>query len=208
LLYEKLKRAGILSLINQLEFVSKNKTDRQDRQQQHQNQDTPSTNHHRYCTHTISDQMSAPTSAPKINTSALPSNLPNNSIKPLPPKIYKELTDTLVSAHAIGRLEAALTQNLSATGWTSNLRTYITTLLRSGECSSREEVLAKVMAAISQGMDQGKAETTSSKKGAANASQTESEGVAIPQEIVKDGIKLVKAELEKAINVNVDDVDD
>jgi hypothetical protein len=151
--------------------------------------------------------MSAPTSAPKINTSALPSNLPNNSIKPLPPKIYKELTDTLVSAHAIGRLEAVLTQNLSATGWTSNLRTYITTLLRSGECSSREEVLAKVMAAISQGMDEGKAET-SSKKGAANGNQSDSEGVAIPQEIIKDGIKLVKAELEKAINLNVDDVDD
>lgn len=132
--------------------------------------------------------MSAPTSnpTPKLNTSTLPLHLP--STKPLPHPTQAALTSALLSAHSIPRIEAQLSQSLAETGWTTNLRTYITNLVRSGECTSYKELLAKVMVAVREEGKEG--------------------GIGIPKSVVKEGLVVVRGEVEKVVDLRVDDVDD
>jgi transcription factor e(y)2 len=144
---------------------------------------------------------SAPTSAPKINTSTLPQHLPaptssTNAAagKPLSPSNHKVITSALLQANSIPRIEAALSQSLSEVGWTSNLRTYITTLVRSGECSSYEEVVSKVLEAVRRSISGG--------------TLPDGNSVKIPKEALVETAKVVKQEVEKVLDVRVDDIDD
>ena len=157
---------------------------------------------------------SAPTSAPKVNTSTLPSTVPSASDPPkayksLPPSTQAALTAALLSANSVPRIESALTQALAESGWTANLRTYITQLVRSGECVSYADVMRRVMAAVQEGEDGGAAVAASSKV-LVNGGSAEKDGpgMALPVEVLKEGVRAVRGEVEKVCDLRVDDVDD
>ncbi|ORY17087.1 hypothetical protein BCR34DRAFT_60693 [Clohesyomyces aquaticus] len=61
-------------------------------------------------------------------TSPLPLPLRNN--------IYSALMSQSTSTGGIPAIQALLTHELQASGWITELRAYVTTLLRSGECTS------------------------------------------------------------------------
>jgi hypothetical protein len=81
--------------------------------------------------------------------------LPHPSPSHAPPILTNQLRDTLYgalhSSDSLPRIQAALTHELSATGWTNNLRLYIIQLLRTGEAKSYDEVMEKVLAAAKVG---------------------------------------------------------
>jgi len=69
----------------------------------------------------------------------------------------------------------------------------VTNLVRSGECTSYADVMAKVLSAVREGEKTGSV---------ANG------GVAVPVEVLKEGVRAVREEVEKVVDVRVDDVDD
>ncbi|KKY15993.1 hypothetical protein UCDDS831_g07377 [Diplodia seriata] len=56
-----------------------------------------------------------------------------------------QLTAALFSANSIPRIQAALQHSLQETGWTHALRAHVLNLLRSGECGSYDELMARVL---------------------------------------------------------------
>jgi hypothetical protein len=132
--------------------------------------------------------MSAPTSAPttKLNTSTLPHTLPSSSA--LPNNAQTTLTTALLSGGAIPRIERALTQSLAEAGWTGALRTQVAQLVRGGECASYADVLSRVLEGV--------------RKGAGSSE------IAVPEEVLGQAMKIVRAEVERCVEVRVDDVDD
>ena len=145
-------------------------------------------------------------------------------------------------------------------GWPARLRDYVTALVRTGECSSYDDVMERVLQAVrappvppapaanlaatpASAAAAGAAGTAGAATagaasgttlapgdaaagvtpagtlgtagaGAASAAATGPVGldatasVAIPIEIIREGIKIVRAEVEKVCDLRVDDVDD
>jgi hypothetical protein len=156
---------------------------------------------------------SAPTSAPKINTSTLPTTVPSSTSDPkpyksLPPSTQAALTSALLSANSVPRIESALAQALSESGWTANLRAYITQLVRSGECVSYADVMKRVMQVVQQA--EGEVGGVGSTKVLVNGGMAEREGpgMALPVAVLKEGVRAVRGEVEKVCDLRVDDVDD
>jgi hypothetical protein len=116
------------------------------------------------------------------------------------------------------RIEASLTQELSQSGWLASVRAMVVALVRSGECTTYEEVMGRVRGAIrAAGAAEGEKTSSSSKKGGGGAvvvngldAKVVPEGVgniAVPHEVILQGLKLVRAEVEKVCDLKVDDVD-
>jgi hypothetical protein len=175
-------------------------------------------------TATENSLIMAPQPAVRINSSTLPNPLPianpdalSSSIKPLPQQTVSLLSSALMSTNGTTRIEAALTQELSQSGWMAAVRNMVTALVRSGECTTYEEVMGRVRSAIriAGGSD---IPTSGSKKGSAAANGVDAaalaklipEGVGsvvVPQEVLTHGLKLVRTEVEKVCDFKVDDVD-
>ena len=64
------------------------------------------------------------------------------------PSVQDQINLALASNGGIKRIEAVMQQRLDEAGWTQNLREYVTKLLRSGEATTYDDCLAKVMAAV------------------------------------------------------------
>jgi len=102
-----------------------------------------------------------------------------------------------------------LTQDLSQSGWMASVRAMVTALVRSGECTTYEEVMGRVRSAIRLSGTE-----TTGKKGSVVMNGADAKvlpegvgSVAVPQEIIIQGLKLVRAEVEKVCDLKVDDVD-
>jgi hypothetical protein len=140
-------------------------------------------------------------SKPKIHTSDLPRSLspsPSKPSKPLAPSIHNNLTAALLnSSHnpngsSIPAIEKTLTEELSKAGWTTALRSHVQNLVRSGECSSYGEIMKRVLLDIK--VPEEKDEGEDGKK-----------GLVVPDSVVREGIKVIRKELEKVAVVVVDD---
>ena len=159
---------------------------------------------------------SQPRPSTKLNTSSLPSNLSaaaGSSSTPLSPALHSTLTTALLSANSVPRIEAALTQELAASGWTANLRAYVTALVRSGECVSYADVMRRVNEGV---MGPGVANGTASGRGAgskvvngdASVGSMRDGEIKIPVEVLRKAVKVVRTEVDKVCELRVDDVDD
>ena len=89
----------------------------------------------------------------KINTSSLPTRLPPSTsdpkeMGPVPPTLEAAVFNALVSSGSVNRIESSLTDDLAACGWVANVRAYVTQLVRSGECTTFNEVMDKVRTAM------------------------------------------------------------
>jgi hypothetical protein len=190
----------------------------------------------------------ASTTPPTSTTT--PSSLANQNAV-LPASASTALHAALLSSHALPRIEAALSHELAARGWHAKLRDYVTALVRTGECSSYDDVMERVLAAVrapiappAQAANPAAATPGAAPAGAAGtaasgtpvpadaaAAQTATPAtagsapgstpaagpagleaaaaaVAIPIEVIREGIKIVRVEVEKVCDLRVDDVDD
>ena len=122
-----------------------------------------------------------------------------------------EITSALVASKAVPRIEAVLAQELAASGWTTNMRTYIQHLLRSGECTSYKELMARVNRAVradrlqEQDLDREVNGVNGEANGTTTTSNELEQSVKIPDRVVKEGIKAVRQEVEKVCDIDVDD---
>lgn len=94
-----------------------------------------------------------------------------------------QLTRALLDNGGISRIQAALQNGLDSSGWSENVRKYVTELLRSGECTTYDDCVERVrkQSAIQNG--------TSHANGATNDS------IAVPKSAVDRGIEVVRKEI-------------
>ena len=128
---------------------------------------------------------------------------PPKAYKSLPPSTQAALTAALLSANSVPRIESALAQALSESGWTANMRTYITQLVRSGECVSYADVMKRVMAAVRADEDGGVKVLVNG-----GLAEKDGPGVGLPVDVLKEGVRAVRGEVEKVCDLRVDDIDD
>jgi len=111
--------------------------------------------------------------------------------------LQNQLTAGLITNGSIPVIQSALLHELQASGWTANLRTYITQLMRSGECTKYDDIMDKVLEEAMKGVSADKAKTNG-----ANTNGKPAEGdLKMPDNVVKEGIRVVKKELEKICEV-------
>ncbi|KIW03795.1 hypothetical protein, variant [Verruconis gallopava] len=126
-------------------------------------------------------------------------------------KLHDTLSTALLEAHSIPAIEKVLAQSLAEAGWTTELRAYIQRLVRSGECTNYQQILKKVMAAVTTGKEgsaNGAVQNGEGDAAAANANTTNAVGTSdlrIPEKVVRDGVMAVRKELEKVVTIDVDD---
>ena len=89
---------------------------------------------------------------PKVSvpSSAIPSSPgdSNNLAARIPSVLFSDITSALLSANAIPRIQAALQNELDATGWTTRIRKRVLQLLREEQCSTYDEVMKAVLAEV------------------------------------------------------------
>jgi len=111
--------------------------------------------------------------------------------------LQNQLTAGLVTNGSIPIIQSALLHELQASGWTANLRAYITHLMRSGECTKYDDIMDKVLEEAMKGVTAEKAKTN----GAATNGKSVEGDLKMPDNVVREGIKVVKKELEKICEV-------
>ncbi|OCK80501.1 hypothetical protein K432DRAFT_254382, partial [Lepidopterella palustris CBS 459.81] len=125
------------------------------------------------------------------------------STNSLPPSLQNTLYTALLSTTAIPTIQNTLTHELQASGWTSNLRTYIQQLLRSGECTTYNEANGTA----TNGMNGSGHKGGSNVAGGEWAKNVEDGGIKIPERAVREGVRVVRKELEKVVEITVEGED-
>lgn len=140
---------------------------------------------------------------------------PTTASQPLNANLTNSLYAALLSSSGIPNIQATLTHELQASGWTSNLRSYITQLLRSGECTSYKEVLDRILeeanvegldaqsngTGVTNGVNGHKENGVS---GSGEGKSVEEGGIRIPHRAVREGVRVVRRELEKVCDIAVE----
>jgi hypothetical protein len=99
-----------------------------------------------------------------------------------------------------------LVQELAAAGWTTALRERVRELVRSGECASYGEVMRKVLGdvrVVEGGVGRGVEEGVGGLKEGDGVGG--SGGLVVPERVVREGVKVIRKELERVATVVVDD---
>ncbi|KAF2138677.1 uncharacterized protein K452DRAFT_192864, partial [Aplosporella prunicola CBS 121167] len=108
----------------------------------------------------------------------------------------------LLSTNSIPRIQQALQQALQESGWSNNLRAYILQLLRSGECTTYDDVMRRVLDETRH-PDKSAADAD----GAANGdskngdSKLDKPDIKVPEKAVREGIRAVRREVETVCDV-------
>ncbi|GAB7351141.1 hypothetical protein MBLNU459_g1597t2 [Dothideomycetes sp. NU459] len=116
------------------------------------------------------------------------------------PGTASALTTALVDAGSIPVIQATLLHELQASGWTANLRAYLTALMRSGECTKYDELMDRVLDEVTK--DLGTRPRSAKASSAAADKDAGASGLQIPDAAIKQGVKVVKKELEKVCVVD------
>jgi len=141
----------------------------------------------------------------------LPSHAATNS--PLSPPVQNALYSALLSSSGIPTIQQTLTHELQASGWTMNLRTYIQALLRSGECTTYNEVMKRVLEETRGAESEEKSNGTTNgvngnahgkENGVVEGKSVEEGGIKIPERAVREGVRVVRRELEKVCDITVE----
>ncbi|KAK5711238.1 hypothetical protein LTR15_012526 [Elasticomyces elasticus] len=96
--------------------------------------------------------------------------------------LQSQISSALLQNGGVKRIQETLQQRLDEEGWSQNLREYVTRLFRSGEATTYEDALGKVMGRV-RGGGQGEGPDltvpVSAKQGGAEAVRKELEGVLV-----------------------------
>ena len=125
------------------------------------------------------------------------------------PALQSDIASSLTASRGAHRIEAVLRHSLQSSGWTDNLRAYCLDLLRSGECSTYDELMARIVKDSRPSEDGDK--TTDGINGTTvngdadghigGPRSVEEGGVLIPQSTVKEGLRVVRNELEEICEI-------
>ena len=102
--------------------------------------------------------------------------------------LQNQITAGLVINGAIPTIQSTLLHELQASGWTANLRTFLTQLMRSGECTRYDDLMDRVLEEALKGIHG---------EGKAASAHPDEVDIRMPESAVKAGIKVVRKELEK-----------
>lgn len=144
----------------------------------------------------------------------------------LTPDLRNTLYGALVSTNGFSNIETAFKHELQASGWHANLRAYMTQLLRSGECTTYEEVEARVrqklgLTSVPGGQQQtngasANGTTTNGVNGhgkdkdkdkdaAAGASAADDDfDLHIPERAIREMTKVTRQEINKVVDITVE----
>ncbi|KAF1957973.1 hypothetical protein CC80DRAFT_503511 [Byssothecium circinans] len=116
-----------------------------------------------------------------------------------------EIYSALLSGTGIRNIEQTLDHEMQAAGFKSNLKAYITHLMRSGECTTFDEVMARVNDKIRHDTRAAKSNgTTNGANGVNGHSKDDDYDLRLPDKAVIEGTRTVEAELHKICNIAVD----
>ncbi|KAL9065509.1 MAG: hypothetical protein Q9157_007449 [Trypethelium eluteriae] len=128
------------------------------------------------------------------------------------PSLQSDIASALTASRGVKRIESTLRHSLQSTGWTDNLRTYCLDLLRSGECSTYDELMTRIVKdSRPGGKGESDGKSADSTNGTAFNGETDRQiggprsveegGIQIPQTTVKEGLRVVRAELEQVCEI-------
>ncbi|KAI6790662.1 hypothetical protein KC360_g7736 [Hortaea werneckii] len=106
----------------------------------------------------------------------------NGASSGVEPALQSQITTALLQNGGVKRIQDTLKQRLDEEGWSENLRNHVTAMFRSGEATTYDDAMAKVLQQIRAGQDDG--------SNGAHAS-----GLAIPQSAKDGGVEVVRKEL-------------
>ncbi|KAF2279958.1 uncharacterized protein EI97DRAFT_454899 [Westerdykella ornata] len=120
-----------------------------------------------------------------------------------------ELYSALLSSTGILNIEATLTHELQRSGWLDSLKQYITQLLRTGEATTVDQIMAKVRektgleALAGEHMNGGGAATNgvNGVNGVNGHEAGEGLDLKIPIQALAEGSKTIRRELEKVCEI-------
>jgi hypothetical protein len=117
---------------------------------------------------------------------------------PLPQALRNELYSALLSGTGITTIESTLTEELQRSGWLGTLKEYMTQLLRSGECTTVDELMVRVRDKIAKRAVNG----TNGVNGVDGHEEVGEElDLAVPEEALRKGAKTVRSELDKVCEI-------
>jgi hypothetical protein len=126
----------------------------------------------------------------------------------LPPTLRNDIFSALLSGSGIRTIESTLDHEMATSGFKSNLKAYITHLLRAGECTTFDEVMIRVNAKIRQDTNTD-ADGSNGVNGGANGvnghgKEGDEYDLKLPDRVVNEGVKRVESELEKICEITVE----
>ena len=128
----------------------------------------------------------------------------------LPSTLRNSIYSTLLSSGGIRTIESSLTQLLQSSGFQATLRAYVTDLFRTGQATTANEAYALAMNRIKECMAEGE-KGAARPNGANGVNGTGDEGEAgegadlrLPAEVVREGSKVVRRELERVVEIEVE----
>ncbi|KAF2999730.1 hypothetical protein E8E13_004123 [Curvularia kusanoi] len=121
----------------------------------------------------------------------------------LPSSLRNSIYSTLLSTGGIRNIESSLTQLLQTSGFQASLRAYITDLFRTGQATTANEAYDLAMARIRECMAEGEKET--GRNGVnGDGDDAEAGDLRLPSQVVQQGSRVVKKELEKVVVIEMD----
>ncbi|KAF2632920.1 hypothetical protein BU25DRAFT_444919 [Macroventuria anomochaeta] len=126
----------------------------------------------------------------------------------LPSDLRNSIYSSLLSSGGIRTIESTLTQLLQTSGFQASLRAYITELFRTGQATTANEAYSLAMNRIKVCMAEGAGAEKDG--GRANGhvngdgEETEVGDLRLPSEVVGEGTKVVRRELERVVEIKME----
>lgn len=124
---------------------------------------------------------------------------------PISPDLRNSIYAALLSGTGIRNIEGTLEHELQASGWTANLKAYITHLLRSGECTTLDEINARILEKAKLGSGGEKSNGVTNGVNGVNGHKDDDEyQLQLPEQAIREGVRVVRRELDKICDITVD----
>ncbi|KAI9698790.1 MAG: hypothetical protein M1836_003900 [Candelina mexicana] len=124
-------------------------------------------------------------------------SIPPTVPSPLPSQLRSDINSALLTSGGIDRIHNELVSSLQASGWTEALRLFALEQFREGGKTTFEDIMDTVMreAISSEEGEMGKG------KGKGKARVEERKRLKVPDEVVKEGLRVVRRELEEIVEL-------
>ncbi|KAF1971065.1 hypothetical protein BU23DRAFT_199225 [Bimuria novae-zelandiae CBS 107.79] len=122
-------------------------------------------------------------------------------------EVRNEIYAALLSGRGIPNIEQALNHQMQVTGWKSTLKAYINHLMRNEGITSVPEIIKRVEDKILHDSQAAKGKDSTNGVNGVNGHSNESDeyNLAVPSSITREGTKAVVKELEKVMDITVDE---
>lgn len=125
----------------------------------------------------------------------------------IPDHVRNDIYAAILSGHGIPHIEDTLKHEMQATGFTARLKAYINHLLRNEGVSAMPDILDRVEAKVLHDTQAAKSKDTPNGVNGVNGHGNDSDeyDLALPSSVTREGTKTVVKELEKVVDIVVDD---